>query len=50
MSTPFTCTVSSLTTKTCYGVFITALQRLHEVKCTTMEILFHDGSILEVSM
>ncbi|KAH3719058.1 hypothetical protein DPMN_061886 [Dreissena polymorpha] len=36
-------------TKTCY-IFFTALQRLHEVKFTSMEISFHDSSILDVSM
>ena len=43
-------TVSSLTTKTCYGVFFTALQRLQEGKFTSMEISFHDTSILDESM
>ncbi|KAH3831319.1 hypothetical protein DPMN_104582 [Dreissena polymorpha] len=43
-------TVSSLTTKTCYGVFFTALQHLQEVTFKTMVISFHDSTILDVSM
>ncbi|KAH3712209.1 hypothetical protein DPMN_071892 [Dreissena polymorpha] len=48
MSTP--CTCYGIFSKTCYGVFFTALQRLEEVKFTTMEISFHDSTILDVSM
>ena len=43
-------TVSSLTTKACYGVFFTALQRLQEGKITSMEISFLDSSILDESI
>ena len=43
-------TVSPLTTKTCYGVFFTALQRLQEGKITSMEISFLDSSILDESI